>query len=773
MSSSDKHQSPGGIQPPPFYAKFTKELHETFLSLSEEETAAVLDIFNYYAVQRKLASWVVKNTEIASLTSNLWTLQQPRNPAYFDDTDKKNPKATPLLHKVIPFVVTLYSTLSKDQTVIKQYIALYRDKNIAKTLYSETFESDSAEAAGAEASKADETRAGVVASTPQVGGAAALPAPIDTTAIQKPIFVPPTPANSPARRPPPTPQQLAQRLASPGTTTGSSVRRPPPPINPGNMANPIPQTFKPSHIDSSFQINQVPAASGDYEPVTMVSPAGAQAPGFAILVKSGDNKTRVSNYVLSMNPIISTMDIYYTSLSKQNLDFEANPDISNLSDIEQELLATVQSQYEKMVEAANHLKKIEEKILALCKNSSMSAVNNFFLDLLSQQAALQPRIRLYLNKRKIPAGQLTTNAAGNLSLNTTMGVSSNVTGHNTSLPNTYAVKLGGKKFPQVELNHFSGQTKDYMRWSEDFTNYITKYVTNGELDYYQAMNYLKQSMPTKYQDEMANYPWNKDGFDRWLNELSSRHGDKTQLCLTWRKVLQNLKSPKDHLDSFVAFRNNVLQATDGLILAGITAAQEGEQWMSYILPRLTEQQRNSWLSHKDILEQSQPNVWAGDVPFGHFKNWMAKYEKQLRTNASYQKLLPQEPKKNNNNRVSADTHASSSKPAVQAQAAGKKKKQEDDKPYSSITPKTCCFCSGNHPPEKCNGDISKADAWRQAFDAGLCACCLRSGHRPPKCEAKRKCSKKDSDGKPCSYQHHPKLHEAKYLSMKAYRGLKQ
>ena len=544
----------------------------------------------------------------------------------------------------------------------------------------------------------------------------------------------------------------------------------------------VPANYNAQHCDPQAVPGQVPQANPDYV-VILIRGNPDFAPGSALFFKA-ETEHQALSQTRFFTPSLAAAVGFYEGLKELQLDPDEKVDLDKMGEKDKIELVGTKKLYEGLTEHLNKLLKAKDLLIksGSLKGTSIKPLITFFKDLTSTLEELKVQTSLYLHKRK---------GADNVTFDDTLNLTSDpsdvsVGASMSSGPSPLAnMTLGGSKLPKLDAKVFSGKSEDFLRWRTDWTTYFARFRQTGEIGDYQLMSYLQSSMPKGLKEEMSSYSWDKDGYTAWMTELEARFGNTNHLLMTYRKNLQNLSPPKDVLSSFAAFRHKITDILRGMALLKVNSSRDGEQWMSYLLPKLTETQSTDWIGYKRLIEVSQPAEWASKVPFEHFVEWMALFEKTEREKALQMTLVPKDKSKGGgggghktttHSTSTVSTKAANTATVTTAAAETKPKKKKkgkkentgtpvkrNDVPYKSEAPKKCCFCkSSGHHPKACNADNDPNTMWENVFQDNLCYACLQGGHRPPKCRAKKVCPKKNKDGTPCVHSHAPVLHDAVY-----------
>ena len=550
----------------------------------------------------------------------------------------------------------------------------------------------------------------------------------------------------------------------------------------------VPATYKAQHCDPQAAPGEIPQASPDYVVILIKGNTDLGAPGSALFFKT-ETQHQALSQTRFFTPSLAAAVGFFDGLKELKLDPDQKVDLDKLGEKDKIELVGTKKLYEGLTEHLNKLMKAKDLLIksGALKGTSIKPLIAFFKDLTSTLEECKVQTSLYLQKRK---------GADNVTLDDTLNLTSDpsevsVGASMSAGPSPLAnMTLGGSKLPKLDAKVFSGKHEDFLRWRTDWTTYFARFRDSGAIGDYQLMSYLQSSMPKGLKEEMSSYSWDKEGYTAWMTELEARFGNTNHLMMTYRKNLQNLSPPKDVLSSFASFRHKITDILRGMSLLKVNSSRDGEQWLSYLLPKLTETQSTDWIGYKRLIEVSQPAEWASKVPFEHFVDWMALFEKTEREKALQMTLVPKDKSKSGGSGHKATTHSTSTVTTKAASAtvtattaaAGastskpKKKKKEkskkentgtpvkrNDVPYKSEAPKKCCFCGNSgHHPRACNADNDPETMWQAVFNSNLCYACLQHGHRPPKCKAKKVCHKKNKDGTPCVHSHSPVLHDAVY-----------
>ena len=554
----------------------------------------------------------------------------------------------------------------------------------------------------------------------------------------------------------------------------------------------VPENYKAQHCDPQAIPGQAPQANPDYVLILIKGNTDLEAPGSALFFKK-ETEHQALSQTRFFAPSLAAAVGFFDGLKELELNPDEKVDLDQLGEKDKIELVGTKKLYEGLTEHLNKLLKAKDLLIksSALKGTSIKPLITFFKDLTSTLEEMKVQTSLYLNKRK-GVDSVTLDDTLNLTSDPNdVSVGASMAAGPSPLAN---MTLGGSKLPKLDAKVFSGKSEDFLRWRTDWTTYFARFRQSGEIGDYQLMSYLQSSMPKGLKEEMSSYSWDKEGYTAWMTELEARFGNTTHLIMTYRKNLQNLSPPKDVLASFAAFRHKITDILRGMTLLKVNSSQDGEQWLSYLLPKLTETQSTDWIGYKRLIEVSQPAEWASKVQFEHFIAWMALYEKTEREKALQMTLVPKDKSKggsggnggnggNGNGNHKATTHSTSTVSTKAANTAvttavaetkTKKKKKgkkentgtpvkRNDIPYKSEAPKKCCFCNNSgHHPKACNADNDPEKMWHAVFNANLCYACLQHGHRPPKCKAKKICPKKNKDGTPCAHYHAPVLHDAVY-----------
>ena len=546
----------------------------------------------------------------------------------------------------------------------------------------------------------------------------------------------------------------------------------------------VPATYNALHCDPQAPPGKVPVTNPDYVVIMIKGNSDLGAPGSALFFKT-ETQHQALSQTRFFTPSIAAAVGFYEGLKELGLDPDEKVDLDKLGEKDKIELVGTKKLFEGLTEHLNKLLKAKDLLVksGSLKGTSIKPLITFFKDLTSTLEEMKVQTSLYLHRRK-GADNITFDDTLNLTSDPSdVSVGASMSAGPSPLAN---MTLGGSKLPKLDAKVFSGKSEDFLRWRTDWTTYFARFRQAGEIGDYQLMSYLQSSMPKGLKEEMSSYSWDKEGYTAWMTELESRFGNTNHLLMTYRKNLQNLSPPKDVLSSFATFRHKITDILRGMALLKVNSSRDGEQWMSYLLPKLTETQSTDWIGYKRLIEVSQPAEWASKVPFEHFVEWMALFEKTEREKALQMTLVPKDKSKGGGggghkatthststvstkaaNTVTVTTAAADAKPKKKKKT-GKKENtgtpvKRNDVPYKSEAPKKCCFCkSSGHHPKACNADNDPDKMWEAVFQDNLCYACLQNGHRPPKCRAKKVCPKKNKDGTPCVHSHAPVLHDAVY-----------
>lgn len=575
-----------------------------------------------------------------------------------------------------------------------------------------------------------------------------------------------------------------------------------------NMDEKVPDYFEKEHCDVDSQPGTVPKEIPEWYCQKFQGDQSWEAKGAAIYVQKADiPKAEVTMLLSDLVPAWTLARTYHITLGQQGMTVISDvvPDVSSLSLDEKAKIDIIRRHYGLLTSGIKQLVNIKESLVRYCKASSVPPCIYFFKTLLAPLEQTHLYTQVYLTKCQ---GAESSNLDAS-SLNITGApVTTSHVHDQSAMPAQFNLSVGGAKLPKLDMKNFTGKSEDWLRWRQDWEAYFAKW--KGRVDPYQMFAYLHQSMPSHYQKEMRTYPWTQEGFDSWMDEMERRHGDPTHLLMTYRRNMQHMAAPKDNLGSFSAFRLKIADTCRGMEMIMKNSSKNGDEWLNYLLPKLTDTQRTSWLTYKQAVEFATPAQFAQLALFEHFKVWLERYERQLRENSLQQSLAAKsKPPSNggngqgggggggngNGNKVS--THVTVAKPAStaapttnapvattnagQAKAGNKRKKNTNTnstsapgQPYKSERPKACCFCKQkSHHPAQCAQDLDRKKMWAQVFESSLCYCCLMSGHKPPSCRNKKKCTKKGPDGKPCPHFHAPILHDAQYLTVTQWEANKK
>ena len=577
-----------------------------------------------------------------------------------------------------------------------------------------------------------------------------------------------------------------------GAAGGGDDQEPPPPPGPkqpANMASPnatdvqIPKDWYPQHCDPTAQPGKVPTVIADYVDYVMIpdqSEAGKALyydKGTAFYVKS--IKTDEIGYSASrLVTLWGRQALVFQALKKEQLKLEEEVDANNLSSAEKAQLELVKDQLKDLIDVHS---KIQSTAQPFCDNLKGSSVITFqtFITYTTQTAGNWIQVwKRWISQRD---GRFQKNDANNtLGLRADPARPANLDGTTTAVYNS---SLGKQRLPEIQIKVFSGKATDYLKWLADWENYFASYSRAGTVNDYQLMSYLSQSMPTKgesgnLRSEMTNLTWDKKGYDTFMAELSKRFGDTELLELTFRKSLHDAKAPRDNLDSFHQFRRTILDNVRGLSLIGINiSAQhkgESDQWLTYLLYKLTPTQKTAWYQYRQLMEISAPVQYKTEPLFNLFLTWTERFERQLREESQQIKVVGTTPSKHEkqthhgtslialgqkgNPKKSTSMRPGSSRPTQRSTSSPAKKTQDPPRQSGSTGAGPCCFCRGPHRPLDCPKPPTKGDLKMVlAAVPDTCVSCLKQGHSKPKCRNQRPCGKKLVDGKICQRLHHPRL----------------
>ena len=560
----------------------------------------------------------------------------------------------------------------------------------------------------------------------------------------------------------------------------------------------VPATFEPEHCDDDAQPGSNPKHHDGYFCQLIEGQESWGAKGAALyLTDNPKTKSEVAILVLELLPSWTMARAHNATLEKKEVQnpSDAVPDLSALTNDEKASIQVIRKHHGQLKQAIWQLNTIKDSLLPFCKSSSIPKCAKFFVTLIRPLEATLLFAQVYLQKHQ--GAEASTLDASSLNLSQAPDLQTSTLGANQTQarPAQFNMTVGGAKLPKLDMKTFTGKSEDYLRWRLDWDNYFAKW--QGTVDEYTNFAYLVQSMPSHYKKELNSYAYTKASYDLWMAELDRRHGDQTHLVLVYRNNLKALANTKDNLGSFANFRLKINEAIRGMELVQVNSSKDGQEWLSYLLPKLTDVQRSNFNLYKQQVEFSSPDTFKRMATFEHFLTWMERYERELRENSLLMNLANPKgsnPKHNNGNNGGnhkTNTHvavvqsttpsspapkASPAKPAAATTNAGtakpaKKRKAGGSPPsapaaYKSERPKICCFCKQkSHHPTQCAQDLDRKKMWSQVFDNQLCYCCLNLGHRPQTCQNKKKCTKKGPDGKPCIHYHASILHDAVYTTV--------
>ena len=544
------------------------------------------------------------------------------------------------------------------------------------------------------------------------------------------------------------------------------------------------------------QVNRIPA---DYESIELCFDAHfnqtnglpADYPkGFGVYVRQGEKnaaKKMASQVVTNLKVALN----YRTHLENANLDVDADVDVSNMTQSDLEDFQEVQSNLTHMRHAITNLNKLKGRLAKTLKASSIPGYNRFFNRALKEIEVIDTTADVWCQLRDTGSGSAGNNTSVT-NLSTSLGgihLGGNRGPNNpnvTSVPSTFNLKMGTAKLPEVKLKKFSGRISDFLRWRSDFQKYVLRFYSEKYIDEYQLNTYLWESLPKTLQDDMNNMPWDYDGFLKMWKELDRKFGSELTQVLTWRKMLQNMKPPSTDIESLSQFRLSVTNAVNGLLLAGQTVIKEGDTWLAYLLPKLPPPLMTSWITYKNLSKTADPQNWKRKPVFSHFIDWLESHDDEMRTVDAYKALSSgskstKKGGKGKKRKVDDTVHTYSTsvgEPQKSDVSVKKKKGDKNAKPTNADGQKAkakCCFCNSlSHKPAHCQKDLaSDTGPWEQVYAGNWCYSCLRSTtHRPNQCENKRnsrRCGVKEPDGKRCEHWHHPRLHNSKYLTVRAWK----
>ena len=572
----------------------------------------------------------------------------------------------------------------------------------------------------------------------------------------------------------------------------------------------VPATYEPRHCDEDAQPGTEPKTLEGFFYQAIDGNETWEAKGAALFVRD-DAKTRSEVDVLLTEflPSWTMARVHLTTLENKKVQSpsEALPDLSSLTTDQKKDVEIIRKHCNQLQVAITQLNIIKDSLLPYLRTTSITPCAQFFITLLHPLNTTLLFAQVYLQKHRGAEASTLDASSLNLSQAPDLQTSTNPAQNQTAMPAQFNMTVGGAKLPKLDMKTFTGKSEDYLRWKQDWSNYFAKW--KGNIDEYTLFAYLVQSMPPHYKKELNSYSYTKESYESWLSELDRRHGDQTHLILTYRNNLKHLANTKDNLGSFSTFRLKITEAIRGMELVKVNSSKDGSEWLSYLLPKLTDAQRSNWLLYKQQVEFSTPEQFKQVALFQHFLTWMERYERELRDTHLMMSLA--HPKGSNprhngnngnhgNNGNKATTHVAtaqstappappaqktaSAKPAATTNAgtakANKKRKSGSSPPaaasapYKSERPKVCCFCKqSKHHPTQCAQDLDRKKMWSQVFDASLCYCCLNLGHRPQTCQNKKKCNKKGADGKPCAHFHAPILHDAVYTTVTQWEANKK
>ena len=570
--------------------------------------------------------------------------------------------------------------------------------------------------------------------------------------------------------------------------------------------------YEPAHCDADAQPGTEPKNLDGYFYQTIDGKADWAAKGAAVyLTETPKTRSEVTVLLLELVPCWTMARVHLNTLEIKQVQSPSDevPDLNNLTTDEKADIDIVRKHHLQLKTAMAQITAIKDSLLPFCKNSSIAPCAQFFKTLLLPLETTLLFAQVFLQKHRGAEASTLDASSLNLSQAPDLQTSSlSSTQNQSAMPAQFNLTVGGAKLPKLDMKTFSGKSEDYLRWKEDWTNYFSKW--QNRVDDYTMFAYLGQSMPAHYKKELNSYPYTKASYDTWMSELDRRHGDQTHLVLTYRNNLKQLPNTKDNLGSFANFRLRINETIRGMELVKINSSKDGSEWLSYLLPKITDTQRTNWQMYKQQVEFSTPDQFKRVALFQHFVTWMERYERELRdTNLMMALANPKgsNPRHNNNgNNPKATTHvavaqsttpaspapapapakASPAKPATATTNAGTAKSGSKRKSggnsaqaaapaaYKSERPKSCCFCKQkSHHPTQCAQDLDRKKMWSQVFDSSLCYCCLNLGHRPQTCQNKKKCPKKGPDNKPCTHFHSPILHDAVYTTVSQWEASKK
>ena len=541
-----------------------------------------------------------------------------------------------------------------------------------------------------------------------------------------------------------------------------------------------------------------------HQGIALQPPIGAPATiGKAKLIVKSDIYDQAEKLGLAITGQLSKFLLTQQLLEQMSLDFD-----SPAGDGDHSRDYTVRTAQQYQSEMVNELKSITSKVEEFQRYKrapSREPLQDWIHAATKKGRILQANVAEYLRQRKIP---VQGNTVSNETINDLSTTLSNTTlGANPLPQNSFAkVKIAHRKLPEVNLQKFDGTTLGYLQWKLDFDQYITDLLVHNSIDYFQANTYLRGSMPDHYKKLFANLPYNKDGFDQIFQELQQRHGDQKLQNLVWRQKLKKLPICKSSLQSLQHFRVSLKFCLDGLQLAGITAQQEGDQWFSTVLPKLTPDLLTEWHTWERIQRPNAAYTARPDIT--NLVNFLAEKEIEVRGDNELAKLSegtihhcpPEKPYKRKATSYTMTAHhetnmaykakttkkerpstskspsttpersppPSGSKPKV-AKAASPPRSPNNE--HFVCTPTSCCFCgSKDHKPADCrNPSHGGQKMWPQLYSCGLCHTCLNAGHRANHCPYRKQCGIKDANGEACPQFHHRRLHKAPFLRSDLWR----
>ena len=282
------------------------------------------------------------------------------------------------------------------------------------------------------------------------------------------------------------------------------------------------------------------------------------------------------------------------------------------------------------------------------------------------------------------------------------------------------------KLPQIELETFSGDIEDWVRFRDTFTEMI---INRPALPNIYKMNYLRRSVKGEAADIIAEVPASGDNFTNAWKTLLAHYDNKRILI---RKLVMKIHNMEEMANNTSAELMRVHNTMRNMLQALRALGSPVDSWdhltVNILYSKLTLKLQTKW---EDMHAQAaDPTIHPT----------FADLSKYLDAEKNTLYLIESQHEKKTKNPTSSNSKFSSAKKRSTNLIQNKEKKND------------CPICNNDHFITRCDTFLSIKPTERKqlAVEKHLCYNCL-GNHHIKECKSTRTCMK-------CSKKHHTLLH---------------